>query len=129
MEYFVTKEQAKELKKLNFCEKVNHFYSSKEDVNDIRFSPNYFNFNDGKNLISAPTLAQVQDWFMNIKDIKIIPGYVKNNFYTCKMFWIDSQGFEQFTNCEEKPYVCNLESYDNALSVGIDCAIKLLTEY
>ena len=139
MEDFVTYEQAVKLKELGFNEPCNHLYDSikileenieaaHKKVNECHIYTSYINWNscDTSLFVAAPTLYQVQKWLMKEHNIKVIPNYVKNNFYTCKMFWVDSQGFEQFTQCEENPYVINLESYEKALSVGIDFAIKYL---
>lgn len=131
MEDFATYEQAIKLKELGFNEPCNHLYNINGLEENIEAAHNYttyihWNSCNTSLFVAAPTLYQVQKWLMKKHNIKIIPKYVKNNFYTCKMFWVDSQGFEQFTQCEEKPYVINLESYEKALSVGIDCAIKYL---
>lgn len=129
MEDFVTYEQAVKLKELGFKYPCNHYYSLEggllyeETEND---QTNYTHCNT-KYLISAPTLAQVQKWLREIKDISV----------TVRILSIDNDGITYCAdvfkiNREEK--CLNLirgvqsNSYEDTLSLGIAKGLDFLDE-
>lgn len=149
MEDFVTFEQAKKLKELGFDWKCTHFYdyfdpeiliSAGKIVNEggvvyaLTVDKLSFNFNFEVERASAPTLAQVQKWLREKQNLFVISDvYFKN----C----MDSD----YTNPEYEYIIVDLRdgdalrtesgslfphrlftTYEQALSAGIDHAVKLL---
>lgn len=127
-EDLVTYEQAVKLKELGFDWKCNHFYNQSEgqELEMVEYVPwdfvdfNYHDFNDptifgdtynGK-VTSAPTLAQVQKWLREVKQIDLFVTKELSKYY-----WYRGEEF-QIGNCD---------TYEEALSKGIDTTLKTLT--
>ena len=131
---YVTYEQAVKLKELGFAEKVNQGYSQK-----IRIEPNLSygtpkevpskdpkNYNDnrkgagkGIQFYSAPRLDQAQKWLREEKRIHVEPCFVYDTRFD---LYIKSQAHSVFKREEQ----C-FDTYELALSAGIDKALELLT--
>ena len=118
MEDFVTYEQAEKLCDLGFDYKCMCCY----DEGDFEIVPAYSNYNSTDyryNLISAPTLAQVQKWFFEEKKIYIeiyAADYLNSFGYELKFDWADNHR-----------YCCQgYKTPREALSAGIDDALKYL---
>ena len=132
-EDFVTHEQAVRLKELGFDWWVNHYYENNElcegfvdededpDLNSD-YPTAYGNYNFGRNSFSAPTLSQVQNWFLEKKKIfiEIYAGDYLNSFgYELKFDWVDNHR-----------YCCQgYRTLRETLSAGIDAAIKYVENY
>ena len=124
MEDFVTYEQAVKLKELGFKYPCNHYYSldsgllHEETEND---QTNYIHCNS-KYLISAPTMSQAVKWLREVKGVKV---YVKPLFSSEEYeYWISFK-FRGYGGDEDYGVK---DSWENALSAGIDQAFKLLKE-
>lgn len=117
---FVTFEQADKLCDLEFDYKCIACY----DEEDFEITYEYSDYNSGyyrDNLISAPTLAQVQNWFLEQKKvyIEIYAGDYLNHFgYELKFDWADNHR-----------YCCQgYRTPREALSAGIDAALKYIED-
>ena len=142
-EDFVTYEQAKLLKELGFDWKCNHFYCQPKgkELRLIEYIPmdfmdsQYHNFNNpstwsdnNDNTPSAPTLAQVQKWLRETKQIEINSTYdpiTKNGwFYYRNDLRVDEMwgGLDHFGDGEY------FSTYEEALSEGISGILKTLNK-
>lgn len=123
-EDYVSFEQAKRLKELGFDWECNHHYDNEGDclLNPGIMGNIYYNCNELDSIISAPTLAQAQKWLREAKQIIIIPcvayreGIMKYDFY------IVDEPIDLFDDSEL------FDTYEEALSAGIDKALELLKE-
>lgn len=131
MEDFVTFNQAVKLKRLGFDWKCNHVVDETGYIYEETTAPlgksNYHDFNHEDiydNMISVPTLTQVQKWFREVHgiDIDISSAYYKLDPDNIVMYSLHIGNRIPF----QKEYYINYESYEQALSAGIDHAIKLL---
>lgn len=120
----INKIQAIIFKNLGFNEPVNYFYI-KGDSN-IRYACNYHNFNASEEFISAPSLYEIQQWLMKHKHINIIPHYIKDMFYTCKVYYYTKDNNMHVINVEHAPYRYDFRTYNEALLAGIEVTIKLI---
>ena len=148
-EEYVTYEQSQALKRLGFAEKVNHAYLKKisiepelsvGDLKEVHSNvPKNYNDNRkgaGKGLFfySAPRLDQAQKWLREVKGIHIVvdPYCKENNSDTniCNAedcFWsmeLSSVPFGYWLNASKGEF----DTYELALSSGIDKALELLTD-
>ena len=138
MEDYATFEQAKALKELGFDWECHYhyetnrllapnvktlYYSMDIDSDDLCFDVNGHNIGD----ISAPTLAQAQKWLREVKGIEVgVFADFDIGLPNGKWVWI----MRKFNT-----YLCdtifpedniNYDSYEQALSAGIDKALELL---
>lgn len=131
MEDYVTFEQAKLLKELGFDEccydrynvdkkiEPNVIYNRTEvDSDMLCFDVNGRNIGD----ISAPTMSQAQKWLREVKQIIIIP---------CVTFIENIMKYEFYIVDEPIDFPPDnkiFDTYEQALSAGIDQALQLLTD-
>ena len=117
-EDYVTFEQAKALRELGFNWKCFGFYFYDNEL--VFGGPRDYNLMHG--YISAPALSQTQKWFREVKKIEVNANYdnVKEKWYwfindmqECNMTTIDDYNFD---------------TYEQALSEGIDKALELLKQ-
>ena len=124
-EEYVTFRQAVKLKALDFDWECNRYYS-KEDAADgtVWEYPNhtYENFNDGSfgsNSVSAPTQAVAMRWMREVHKISIEPicnTVAQWNVNVCTI-----------CVCGEILWgKIGLDTYEAALSAGIDAALELI---
>lgn len=126
-EDFVTYEQAKALKKLGFDWDTIAFYL---DTVLITKTINWHTTVNATDLpiISAPTLAQAQKWLRD-KDINIEVYCFKLALpLPPKLGWdfciVDNEDKEMV----KKDYTTNYDTYEKALSAGIDKALEILKQ-
>lgn len=128
-EDIVSHELAVKLKELGFdCMTYTHYT---QDDNNIRYTEDALNWNNGTALFSAPRLDQAQKWLREVKEIDVL---VFN--CACGYGWEISKAGNRQTrgttialfddNGEDKDSGMWL-SYESALSAGIDKALELLT--
>ena len=139
MEDFVTYEQAVKLKKLGFEWEVKHFYVL-NNANEPKLCrlPDTLGGQDNHNnyhgSFSAPTLAQAQKWLRKVKDIII--GIDFDNWhdkYVCHLYKRMGYSGKNFRDTYGSRLVTNefhedFNTYEQALSAGIDKALELLKE-
>lgn len=131
-EDYVSLEQAKALKELEFDWECYSLYNE-----NGKLSPNleewcdiaFLNYNYHDELCSAPTLAQAQKWMREVKELDIDitlfreidareePVRIKR-YYNCEIAY--SEDAEDLSE--------DFDSYEEALSAGIDKAIEILKE-
>lgn len=127
MEDYVTSEQAKKLKELGFDWECNHIYK-KDFFNQWSFfhclQDAYGNHNQGGKgeaiTISAPTLAQAQKWLREKGKIILINVVPEIKQYYWNLY---DESFHFRGACNE-----NYNTYEEALSAGIDKALALLKQ-
>ena len=148
-EYFVTYNQAVILKELGFDELCDHYYVPctqiiTENTEDDYNISNYRDFNhdrymtdiQGNTLISAPTLAQVQDWLRIVHRIYITSDIYfsdyRNGYYIDKaMYGYIYVDFRKDGRANRISSSYNRNKKYNfpekAISAGIDECLSLLT--
>lgn len=130
-EDFVTYEQAAILKELGFDWECNHYYDNDFSFQEYTqtYLTNYANWNkqyDDFHIISAPTLAQARKWLGEVKDVNIVAnfkfkkGQVKYSWYI-----VTDNGDRGICDSVENSMY---DTYEQALSAGIDRALELLKE-
>lgn len=140
-EDFVTYEQAVKLKELGFDWGVTHYYIDDDSFVNKRLYPNgdyvemlakggvvmiddfVKNCNNIDGRISAPTLPQVQKWLREVKDI-----HIQSKICFIKFDWYAQiiKGLSYYPKI-----ICattHFDTYEKALSAGIDKALELLKE-
>ena len=133
MEDFVTFEQAKALKELGFDWKCNHYYNviTKEFRENYNYySPedafenpsSYDNHNNDPHCVSVPTLAQAQKWLREEKQIYLFIDMGVNSNRQYYWYITDSEGNSR------KVSFSPFDSFEEALTSGIDKAIEILTQ-
>ena len=140
MEDYVTFEQAQRLKKLGFDWKCNHYYQDNDQSLHINFYENFnkhskLNTEDEKlikvTLYSAPTMSQAQKWLREKHNtIILVDTYFKNykdGDYSKAEFeyvivYMNFNATRKGSSKDDKLF----ESYEQALSAGIDKALELL---
>lgn len=132
MEDFVTYEQAVKLKKLGFNWECNHWYHPLEPDKNIQCQT-YCNHNSFERPYSAPTLSQVQKWlFEKHNIILLVDTYFKNykngDYSKAEFEYVRiNMNFGAARKGSSKDGEL-FESYEEALSAGIDNALELLKE-
>lgn len=136
-EDFVTYEQAKALKELRFDWECLHgyyrFYSDKEPwLNSCGYAKNSIGSDSFS--YAAPTLSLAQKWLREVKDIIIGIDFDNwNDKYECHVYKRmgykganirDTYGSQLVTN----EYHEDFDTYEQALSAGVDKALELLKE-
>ena len=145
MEDFITYEQAKALKELGYEWKCTHYYDdngtltpSFEEISadggheytiSINNLAGNFNLQNGEDdeWCSAPTLAQAQKWLRE-KEIEVgVFAKYDGEIRTGKWMWLmrkfDTHLFDTIFS-EDVSY----DTYEEALSIGINQALELLKE-
>lgn len=139
-EHYTTYSQAVKLKELGFAEKVNHAYLKKISiepelsVGDLKevHSKDPKNYNDNRKgtekglfFYSAPRLDQAAAWLREVKgwDITSIPTLAE--YGEKKYRWDICHWYKpEYGNCSNGIF----DTYELALSAGIDAALELLTD-
>ena len=137
MEDFVTYEQAVQLKELGFDWGCYHYYYKDDKklctYSSIGYGDDCRNWNDeynsaiGDSECSAPTLAQAQKWLRE-KEIEVgVFAKYDGEIRTGKWMWLmrkfDTHLFDTIFS-EDVSY----DTYEEALSIGINQALELLKE-
>ena len=125
-EDFVTYEQAKALKELGFDWGCNHYYHIRDEGRNTYFSY-YGNHNDGRSRkkVSAPILSQVQKWLRE-KEIEVgVFGEFDGELRTEKWVWL-MRKFNTHLYDTVFSEGINYDTYEQALSAGIDKALEQL---
>ncbi len=120
-EEYVTYEQAVKLKELGFDWECNQYYlSDYEDI--INHTKGAYNHNDNGLAYSAPRLDQAQKWLREKCNISIeivsISAH-KWQIFLCRLYDTTSSVEHQMEY---------QETYELALSAGIDAALELSTD-
>ncbi|MCM1224838.1 MAG: hypothetical protein NC548_61350 [Lachnospiraceae bacterium] len=126
-EEFVNYQQAVKLKECGFDWECNRYYSKEDAAEGTVWeypNPTYENFNDGSfgsNSVSAPTQALAQKWLRDIHKISIEPicnTVAQWNVNVCTI-----------GVCGEILWAkIGLDSYESALSAGLDAALELIKQ-
>lgn len=124
-EDFVTYEQAVKLKELGFDWKCDHWHHWDNWCGSC-YSGVYENHNMFEKGISVPTLAQVQKWLREVKGVDISIDHVYHRLDTGDKVMYGLHVGNQSTFKTE--FYLNYDGYEQALSAGIDKALKLLKE-
>lgn len=129
-EDFVTYEQAQKLKELGFDWECNHYYKVGENhrfenyaiysVEELDHISSAYEDLNNNHCISAPTLAQAAKWLRE-KGIIIIVDYSHYDNFE-QLYYFD---IKRATNNRVTVGV-ETDTYEQALSAGIDKALKLL---
>lgn len=123
---FVPYETAKKLKTCGFDEPCDHYYCAFDNETDVRFwsihpaqSQNGFTNPNDKVIADAPTLAHAQTWLREKKKLSVEPyaNIVANFNYNIA----DLASF-----ADKKGGGIGYDSYEAALSAGIDAALELI---
>lgn len=121
-EEFITFEQAKALKECKFDWECNHYYFHSADgsiYRNMQLTGEYRNYNNlSKAYSSAPTQAMAQKWLRDVHDLHICVdatiGEEEWQFILRRIHdSIESSGY-------------GFDSYESALSAGIDVALVLM---
>lgn len=130
-EHYVTYDQAVKLKELGFDWECDHSYLHKaidKSGNPYLYHVemrNWNNFNSEVECFSAPRLDQAQAWMREVKgwDITSIPTLAE--YGEKKYRWdICHWSKPEYGDCSDGIF----DSYELALSAGIDKALELLTD-
>ena len=132
-EHYVSYSQAVELKRMGFDWKVDRSYtdvikeSAREewDEEECQWSTVY-----DCNIYPKPRLDQVAAWLreekgIDIEVVTILNQFNKTKYYKANLCYFDKdERGEDYANY--KIACLNINSYENALSIGIDKALELL---
>lgn len=127
----VTYKQAVKLKELGFNWTCNHYYDAEIMNVDDYLSPDvadyYDNHNAYQSRISAPTLAQAQKWLRE-KEIEVgvfaeFDGELRTGQWVWLMRKFNTHLYDTVFSEDN-----NYDTYEQALSAGIDEALELLKE-
>ena len=135
-ENFVTHEQAVLLKELGFKEQCLYHYTVDGHLisNDRYVYDDLITIEDLTNSINtqctasryycdAPTLSQAQKWLREKKELWVFSNRVKQPEFEGKFYWsISDKDLNEFTTEAFRLF----NSYEDALSAGIDECLKLL---
>lgn len=122
-EDYVSFKQAKKLKELGFdldCEYIYYLISN----NNIPIFESYCtaNYNEMERNWNAPTLSEAQKWLREVKGKIIIPCTMhRENIMKYDVYIVD-EPIDLFDHSE------GFDTYEQAISAGIDKAIELLKE-
>lgn len=124
MEDYVTYEQARALKEHGFDWECNHCYDSDKT---IRRRLIFENFNEIDTKISAPTLSLAQKWLRE-KEIEVaVFARFDGELRTGQWVWLVRKfSTHLFDTVFSEDGDLNYDTYEEALSAGIDRALKLL---
>ena len=123
-EDYVSFEQAVKLKELGFDWDCNHWYHPLE-TDKIIECQTYCNHNSFERPYSAPTLYQAQKWLRE-KEIEVgVFAEFDGELQTGKWVWL-MRKFNTHLYDTVFPEDINYDTYEQALSAGIDEALELL---
>lgn len=137
-EEYVTYDCAVKLKELGFKDKCNAYYWTEDKAFECTNSIIHKNSDTCLTVVMAPFLWQAQKWLRDCKDVIVIaePDWDEeiqclSDYLTGKWYftvWKDSNrvrcNFNLNKECEE---IWLFDTYEQALSAGIDAALELLT--
>lgn len=123
-EDFVTFEQAKALKELGFDGECRAYYY---DTKEISGNLNPYNYNSRDiGVISSPTLSEVQKWLREVKEIEVgVFAEFDGELRTGQWVWL-MRKFNTHLFGTDYPEGTSYDTYEQALSAGIDKAIELI---
>lgn len=130
----VTFEQAKALKEFGFPQSEKHkIYTVNDSLVDcVDFSYIVECLKEGRTpdeIINAPSLELAAKWLREEKDIIIQPCSVDIDDYLLKLLVREYDSYDECYTLSNKMYeLVHYNSWEEALSAGIDKAIKLLKE-
>lgn len=122
----VSFEQAKDLKELGFDWECNHWYHPLEAYKVFE-SVSHSNHNSFDRPYSAPSLSQAQKWLREVKGIALNIIAHDGGFYQWESIFLPKAPvpvFIDFIDPDNNLY----DTYELALSAGIDKALELLKE-
>ena len=129
MEDFVTFEQAMKLKDLGFDWDCHAYYDKRRQDGVIDRALKFQNYNydnDYMNSVSAPTIYQAQKWLREVQNIHIEIKYTSNPQYEP---WVGKVVvIENYPKVNTIINTDTCDTYEEALSEGIDNALGLLKE-
>lgn len=131
-DHYVTYEQAVKLKELGFDWKCYQYYIRFADDGEIRrwhaSEPDNNNARLSRNEVSsAPRLDQAQAWLREVKGIAInVIAHDGGQYHWCEVYLpnFKEDGY-RWWEYREHPL---MDSFEEALSAGIDKALELLTD-
>ncbi|MBD5302315.1 MAG: hypothetical protein HDS16_04885 [Bacteroides sp.] len=123
-EEYVTYEQSQALKRLGFKEETTHYYVNFKSYGEVKLwscnPPENHNARLSINEVcSAPRLDQAQKWLREVKGVLVEPHF---QYGTIFKVVIQSETKYLYKILEK-----GFNSYELALSAGIDAALELLT--
>ena len=124
-EAYVTYEQSQALKRLGFSEETTHYYVNFKSDGEIKLwsrnPPDNHNARLSINEVcSSPRLDQAQKWLREVNGIHVEP---RLQYGTIFKVVVQSE-----TRFLYKTFENGYNSYESALSAGIDAALKFLTD-
>ena len=123
-EEYVTYKQAIKLKKWGFDWNVNKVYHRPSTLAEWELFPWHSEYNDwnneGKFYRSAPTLSLAQKWLREKHNLSVEPICNMVRQWNVNVCNIDNFGTAVYSKM-------NLDTYELALSAGIDAALVILT--
>lgn len=123
-EDFVTYEQAVKLKELGFDGECRAYYYDTKEISGNLIPFNYNSRDIG--VISSPTLSEVQKWLREVKEIEVgVFAEFDGELRTGQWVWL-MRKFNTHLFDTVFPEDINYDSYEQALSAGLDKALKLL---
>ena len=126
MEDYVSYEQSVKLKELGFNWECNHFYDEDKELIKYDFHQEFYDEELYADCILAPTLSQVHKWLREVHHIDINIDSVYHILDTGDEIMYGLRISNQRTF--QREFYQNYNSYEEALSIGIDKAFELLNE-
>lgn len=142
-EHYVSYEQSQALKRLGFAEGTTHYYVKFREDGELKFwhnsEPDNHNARVSHNdVCSAPRLDQAQAWLREVKDVVVIaePDWDEeiqclSDYLTGKWYftvWKEGNRIRcNFDPSKEDEELWLFDTYELALSAGIDAVLELLT--
>ena len=120
-EHYVTYEQAVKLKELGFKDKCNAYYWTEDKAFECTNSIIHKNSDTCQTVVMAPLLWQAQKWLREKHNLSVEPICNMVRQWNVNVCEIDNFGTAVYSKM-------NLDTYELALSAGIDAALKLLTD-
>ena len=134
-EHYVTYEQSQILKRLGFKEETTHYYVNFKSDGEVKLwscnPPENHNARLSINEVcSAPRLDQAQKWLREGKGIMIEPfASIPDKMWAYRLYHTKGEKFGMTLVIPNKSIVVyEFNSYELALSAGIDKALELLTD-
>lgn len=126
-EHYTTYSQAVKLKELGFDEPCEFYYNPHQEIRRTKtnlLSPqitnNRFLEEIAKGMATAPRLDQAQAWLREVKEIHVEPHF---QYGTIFKVVIQSETKYLYKTLDK-----GYDTYELALSAGIDAALELLTD-
>ena len=119
-EEYVTYFQAVKLKELGFKDKCNAYYWTEDKAFECTNSIVHKNSDTCQTVVMAPFLWQAQKWLREKHSLSVDPICNMVRQWNVNVCEIDKFGTAVYSKM-------NLDTYELALSAGIDAALELLT--